>query len=279
MKLQDFDRLSAYIDHQLSPGEQAALEQRLAQEPELRAALAELRLTVKAVRALPMVKPPRNFMLTPAQAGLPAGGRVRRGSLFPTLRLAAALSAVALALVVGGDFAASRGFFGPAALPANDVLFTTTDESASTGAEQGLATATPEAELSVMAATEAPAETLVPEAAPDTGGAGAPEATADIMAAMPAATPSATPGVERQGAATPATDADVTLQAEAESTTSTKVGPPADATALAYAEEAAGADDSVPAPGFPTLRLLEAALAMLTMLLGLGAWFASRNAA
>jgi hypothetical protein len=276
MKPQDFDRLSAYIDHQLPPAEQAALEQRLAHEPELRAALAELRLTVRAVRALPMVKPPRNFTLTPAQAGLPAGGRVRRGSLFSTLRLAAALSAVALAVVVGGDLAASRGFFGPAALPANDVLFTTTDESASLGAQEALATGTPEAELSVLAATEAPAETLVPEVAPDNSGAGAPEATADIMAVMPAPTP--TLGVERQAAATPATDADMTTQAEAEATTSIKVGPPADATALAYAEEAAGTA-SVPAPGFPTLRLLEAALAMLTVLLGLGAWFASRNAA
>src|SRR5687767_11314779 len=126
MKPQDFDRLSAYIDHQLSPPEQADLERRLGREPELRAALAELRLTVKAVRSLPMVKPPRSFTLTPAQAGLPAGARrPRPTSLFGTLRLAATLSAVALALVVGGDFAATQGILAPAASPAEDVFFTT----------------------------------------------------------------------------------------------------------------------------------------------------------
>ena len=63
MKPQDFDRLSAYIDDQLSPAEKAALEQRLGREPELRSALSELRLTVTALRALPQVRPPRNFTL------------------------------------------------------------------------------------------------------------------------------------------------------------------------------------------------------------------------
>ncbi len=241
MKPQDFDRLSAYIDHQLSPSEKAVLEHRLAHEPELRAALTELRLTVKAVRSLPMVKPPRSFTLTAAQAGLPVGGRPqRRGSLFGTLRLAATMSALALALVVGGDFAASRGAFGPAAMPAGDVFFTTTEDSANVAIEQAEAQgATPEAELSIMAAEETSA-TLTPEEAPSGGGDGAPapEGTPDMVAALVPESPTPT---------------DSALNTS-ESTQSTP-------------------------QGLPPLRLLETALAMLTVLLGLGTWLASRNAA
>ena len=284
MKTQDLDRLSAYIDHQLSPSETAALEQRLGREPELRAALSELRLTVKAVRSLPMVKPPRRFTLTAAQVGAPAGGRPRRTSLFGTLRLAATLSALALVLVVGGDFAASRGAFGPAAVPAQDMVFTTTENSAAGAAAQEEAlTATPEAEMSIMAA-EAETPTLSPEEAPAGDGAPAPEATAEVSALMAPATPTPTLTTERMAEATQVAevppDADETATGEqldaAELTPSTKVVP-AEATDLYYATEAGDAA-STAAPGFSTLRLLEAALAMLTVLLGLGTWFASRNA-
>lgn len=275
MKPQDFDRLSAYIDHQLSPAEQAALEQRLGREPELRAALSELRLTVKAVRSLPMVKPPRSFTLTAAQAGLPSGTRrPRPGSLFGSLRLAATLSAVALALVVGGDFAATRGLLGTRAAPAEEVLFTA-ESSPSEAAAQAALTPSPEAELSVMAA-EAGTGTPAAEALPSgEDGAQAPEATAAVAALAPE-TPTVTPSTERMLADATAV-ADVAAADEA--TPSTKVVPPADATPAADSALATGESAEQTPPGFPPLRLLEAALAMLTVLLGLGAWLASRNAA
>ena len=63
---QDFDRLSAYIDNQLSARERAELESRLAREPELQATLGDLQRTVRVLRLLPVVKPPRRFTLTPA---------------------------------------------------------------------------------------------------------------------------------------------------------------------------------------------------------------------
>src|SRR3990172_6267390 len=68
---QDFDRLSAYLDKQLSPAEKAGLETRLEREPELKAALDDLRMTVRALRSLPAVKPPRNFTISQAQARPP----------------------------------------------------------------------------------------------------------------------------------------------------------------------------------------------------------------
>jgi hypothetical protein len=286
MKPQDFERLSAYIDNQLAPGEKAALEQRLAREPELRDALRELRLTVKAVRTLPTVKPPRNFTLTPAQAGLPAGGRApRRGGLFPTLRLAASLSAVALAIVVGGDLAATQGLLRTAA-PAQEVASTTTVEEPIAAQAEAL-TATPEAELSVMSAEAAPTETLIAETVPVGAGGGVTatdEPTPGAVAALLPATPTLTPSAERSAAATPA---DETVAADAattdlyQATESTKSLPPADETLTAlYAAGTPPAEAPAPAPaapGFPPLRVLEAALAMLTVLLGLGAYLASRN--
>ena len=99
---QDFDRLSAYLDQALAPRARAALEAQLAREPALRAALADLRLNRRLLRALPVVKPPRNFTLTPAQAE--AARRPRGFRLFPTLRLATAFATLALVLVAIADW-------------------------------------------------------------------------------------------------------------------------------------------------------------------------------
>ncbi len=276
MKPKDIDRLSAYIDQQLAPAEKAALEQRLGREPELRAALSELRLTVRALRSLPAVKAPRNFTLTPAQVGQAA--RPRRGAWFPTLRLATALSAVALAVVAGGDFAARRGVFSAGA-PADAVILTT-ENSAGSAAQETL-TATPAAEVAMLELADV-TETLTAALSP--GGGDVPpatEGTPSAAAVMAPATP--TPSAERMAAETPsaemAADADETATLdtdatpEAEGTDSTKGAPPEDTLFYGTAEATATAT----APGFPSLSVLKATLAMLTVLLGLGAWLASRN--
>lgn len=59
----DLERLSAYIDNQLSPAERRELEQRLAQEPQLQTVLAELRSTVYVLGELDPLLPPRSFTL------------------------------------------------------------------------------------------------------------------------------------------------------------------------------------------------------------------------
>ena len=59
----DLELLSAYIDSQLASSERAALEQRLRDEPGLRAVLDELRATVGLLRDLEPLKPPRSFTL------------------------------------------------------------------------------------------------------------------------------------------------------------------------------------------------------------------------
>jgi hypothetical protein len=63
---QDFERLSAYLDNELSPAERVTLEARLLAEPELQTELTQLRQLLKALNAMPELKAPRNYALTPA---------------------------------------------------------------------------------------------------------------------------------------------------------------------------------------------------------------------
>ncbi len=97
---QDFERLSAYIDRELPPDEQTALEQRLQNEPDLRRELDELRIIVQAVRGLPTVQRPREFTLTPEMVGTGQPTPEPRFLLFPATPLVSALSSVAAALLL-----------------------------------------------------------------------------------------------------------------------------------------------------------------------------------
>ncbi len=61
---QDLEKLSAYLDGMLDEPQRAALENQLAQDDTLRAELDALRQTIALVRALPILRAPRNFTLT-----------------------------------------------------------------------------------------------------------------------------------------------------------------------------------------------------------------------
>jgi anti-sigma factor RsiW len=61
----DFEQLSAYIDDEMSFGERTALEARLATDTQLRQELASLRVLVQALSAMPDLKAPRDFTLSP----------------------------------------------------------------------------------------------------------------------------------------------------------------------------------------------------------------------
>lgn len=98
---QDFERLSAYLDDELSPAEKGRLEARLSGDTELSAALSDLRRQARALRGLPAFKSPRNFTLTVEQARALRRPRPRFfEALFPALRLTTSLSAAAFALVL-----------------------------------------------------------------------------------------------------------------------------------------------------------------------------------
>jgi anti-sigma factor RsiW len=110
------ERLSAYLDGELSPREQQTVDRHLATCPACRWQLDTLRQTVQWTQELPTIPVPRVFTVpAPAQA-VPAP---RRGWGFvPLLQGATALVALLLFFVIAGDFAFSGILGGRALQPA-----------------------------------------------------------------------------------------------------------------------------------------------------------------
>ncbi|MFQ5813971.1 MAG: zf-HC2 domain-containing protein, partial [Anaerolineae bacterium] len=96
------EMLSAYLDGELSPKEQARVEKHLAQCADCAQNLRTLRQTVALLGELSPVAVPRSFVIRPAPA-------VQRPSLFQTrrtyvyLRAATALATILFAVVLAGD--------------------------------------------------------------------------------------------------------------------------------------------------------------------------------
>jgi hypothetical protein len=96
----DWERLSAYLDGQLSPREHARLVARLEEDADLRTALENLRTTREALRSLPSLKAPRNFTLSPEMVSQP---KQKSMPLVPIFRLASVLASLLFVIVVIGD--------------------------------------------------------------------------------------------------------------------------------------------------------------------------------
>jgi anti-sigma factor RsiW len=257
---QDFERLSAYIDNQLSAAEKAELEARLAQEADLQAALADLRRTVRALRSLPTVKPPRNFTLSPEQAGV----RVRRGPLFPVFRLAAALCTVLLVLAVARDYAASS----LATSAVGDVTTQGGATSLTAPNAAPLLTPSPEGSLEAYGVSAlAPTEVVSQDAAVTP--------LAHFAQVAPTATPEAgggqvpgpaTPEATNKSAAATETPADQAVSAAAAAPSATET-----VNAVRTAVQA-----PIPAPQPDPWRVVEVVLAGLALALAAAAWFTRR---
>lgn len=99
----DWEMLSAYLDGELPPREQARLEDQLNTNSELRAALEELRRTRSLLRSQPLVNAPRNFTLNPEMVGKKPEKYIGSG-LFPVLRLTSVLASLLFAFVIFSDF-------------------------------------------------------------------------------------------------------------------------------------------------------------------------------
>jgi hypothetical protein len=247
MTPQDFDRLSAYIDNQLSPADKAKLDARLQREPELKAALTELRRLTRALRSLPTVKPPRNFTLSRAQAQVNVRPRFQ---LFPALRLATALAGLAFIVILSSDLLRLQFGAGGAAAPAPEAAQEVAVESAAkattdvpstedmlTVAGSGMADTETPPEANFFATTETPAtNSAAPAETP------APDATLDIArSALPMPTE------------TPLPEGYLTI-AQADTSVENQTPPPAEPV------------------GWPPIRYVEIVLGVLTLFLALAAW-------
>lgn len=281
---QDFERLSAYIDNQLSPAEKAALEARLAQEPQLRAGLADLRRTVQALRNLPMVKPPRSFTLKPEQAGV----RARRGPLFSTLRLAAALCTLLLVVTVARDLAT------------NGSLSASVANHATTAGSAATPLVLPQAAVR-QSPTAAVSSQSYGVSAPEITGTPAADMVTTPMVRMNTVIPSATPGPTLKGvgpsetpavntsvgaggtgpsgavvaaSSTPAENSTAEVSSSpVETAVSVAALPPAATTMPALAPAAQPPE----AAALNTLRLVEIVLAVLALVLAGATWLTRRG--
>jgi anti-sigma factor RsiW len=97
----DLERLSAYLDGELAGRDLERLESRLQADPDLRAALDELRVVTRLMAALPARRAPRNFTLRPEMVRQRAASRA-----YPRLQLATALATIAFAVTFGLEFLA-----------------------------------------------------------------------------------------------------------------------------------------------------------------------------
>ena len=267
---QDFDRLSAYLDNQLSPAEKAGLEARLEREPELKAALDDLRMTVRALRSLPAVKPPRNFTISQAQARAIAPPR----RVFPSLRLATALAAFAFVAVIVGDFATNLA--SPAAAPEVPVTV---------GAQKSAA---PTETLAPLAAAQE-AITVTREVSADSAGATTSSANATAESGTPPVSAFAPPaptvaagggtGGETPLGAPPTLAPSATEEGRnraAETVTATPEPEFAAPLVVNGAPTPAPSSPEVQSPtrtALPLFRYMEVGLALLTVLLAIAAWF------
>ena len=177
----DLETLSAYADGALSPEERLAVERRLEQDPALRQAFQELRTTSALLRALPQIRPPHNFTLTPEMAGL-RSGRLRT----PFLQLATALATLAFVVTVGVDMlgGAMPGAALRAAAPAQEFALEAPAEVAEAdalgaGAVSSVAGTEGAVDRAVVEETAVAEKTVVEETA--------------VMAAAPLEAPAATP--------------------------------------------------------------------------------------
>jgi hypothetical protein len=94
----DWQRLSAYLDGQLSSDEHAQFTARLTTEPELKSALDDLLLMQTRLAELPKLRAPRDFTLTPQTVDQ----RQRAVRMFTTFRMASVVSSLLFGLIFLG---------------------------------------------------------------------------------------------------------------------------------------------------------------------------------
>jgi hypothetical protein len=98
----DWEALSAYLDGQLSTREQNRLEKRLRSDKVLNTALLDLQKVKTLLRSQPMIKAPRNFMLTPEMVGQKTASKPKI-NIFGSLRMASILTTILFMVVFLGD--------------------------------------------------------------------------------------------------------------------------------------------------------------------------------
>jgi hypothetical protein len=264
--------ISAYLDKRVSAEEKGFFERHLASCAECRAQLETTRSMVAALKALPAVKAPRSFVLPREMAKQPQRSFL---SLYPALRLATVVAALAFVVLFAGDLllnqmgGGSAPQFIPAAAPAPVV------RQAPEMARSAAPAATNAAEAASGAAAN---DAVLPPAEPpapagSSGKVSATEVPTDTLLAV--AVPTATP--EATTVAADASAASMTALAATPEPAAPLADQPAETTveqpAMGYAAEAA------PAPMIDPLRAIEIALLVLAVVLAVATLIVRRRQA
>jgi hypothetical protein len=127
-----YQLLSDYLDERCSPRDKARVESLLKSDPELRKTFAEFQRCRKMLRAIPQMRAPRNFTLSPSMVPQ----KPQRFFLAPMLNYAALVAAVLFVFLFAGSrllpLATAKSVAVPeammmAAAPAADTAAETTD--------------------------------------------------------------------------------------------------------------------------------------------------------
>jgi hypothetical protein len=270
----DWEALSAYLDGQLSKRDQDRLEARLNDNADLQDALEQLRRTRTVLRSLPVVRAPRNFMLTPQMVR----SRPAPSPAYPVFRFASAIATIFLALVLLGDFITPPA---TATLPTSAAMLAQEAPSAkvSSGESPLAATGAPETMLQAPSIdTAAPDSVQATEsarqtAAPSGMGSAGPEGTppiAGLMVAQP--TPADASGTFQAQAVTATPEIVSALPAEP------AAGEAANAAEAQAFDRAGEQAETAQASPFNLLRWLEVSLAAVALVTGLVAVYLRRKA-
>ncbi len=272
LPVRDLEQLSAYLDGQLNEAEQRALHTRLSRERGLQRALAELRQVREALRALPPLRPPRNFTLTQSMIGR-ATPRATRGLVYSLGSALASLAFVILAVadLAGGGLMAARQAAPAAELQMAPALLAAPSEPESRGAadnmtDQSLSALPPAGvtsmpEVSILGGGTTASETATPESS----------AQEKFAAASETPSPGEVSSVRSMTLPPPSapTPSETFLAQTSETET---LGPEPAAAQPASAEAAPGG-----VPWLSPLRIIEAAMAVLALLLAAAALRARRS--
>jgi len=248
--------MSAYLDKRTSAEEQDFFERHIASCADCRAQLETTRSMVAALRAMPAVKAPRSFVLPREMAKQPQRLFL---SLYPALRLATVVAAMAFVVLFAGDLLINQvggsgaPQFLPAAAPAPAAVLQTPEAARQAAPSQESAPAEAAGDVAM-----APAEPTTPPA-----GAAAKASVTDVMTeaavlSMVTATPEAT------AVADAANQAPMMLN-----TTPEPSEPMVDQRAASVAEQPAAEIVSAPASTIEPLRIIEITLLALAVVLGI----------
>ncbi len=255
--------ISAYLDKRVSAEERDFFERHIASCAACRVQLETTRSMVAALRAMPVVRAPRSFVLPREMARPPRRSFL---SLYPALRLATVVAAMAFVVLFAGDLLISRssGASAPQYLPAAAPAAMQAPEAARKAAPTQEATAT---ETAASAAT-AP----VRSAAPAAGTAAQLSATGAVTEPLEMSVPASTP------------EATTTLSASQQAqlmlnVTPTPAGRLLDQQALSKAVQPPQASHAEAAPAIDPLRIVEIVLLALVVVLGIATLVVRRKQA